>query len=206
MAFSVCVGNSDQPQQNDVFEVPRQANAFFLRRDKRTDSGYKEGMNEALSRRLSQTQFANPMQEALLSLLVAATTLNDLMDELCENHRITRPQYNVLRILRGVHPRGHARCEIARRMIDRAPDVTRLVDRLQARGLVMRSRGNDDQRQAVTSITAKGLKLLAKMQPEIDAAVGAHLHNLSDDDLRDLSRLCGMILGLALSKQDSPSA
>ncbi|MGB7554453.1 MAG: MarR family transcriptional regulator [Candidatus Korobacteraceae bacterium] len=162
-------------------------------------------MNEALSRRLSQTQFADPMQEALLSLLVAATTLNDLMDELCETHRITRAQYNVLRILRGVHPGGHARCEIARRMIDRAPDVTRLVDRLLARGLVTRSRGNDDQRQAVTSITAKGLKLLAKMQPQIDTAVGAHLRSLSDDDFRELSRLCGMILEPALPKQESPS-
>ena len=151
-------------------------------------------MNEALSRRLSQPQFADPMQEALLSLLVAAHTLNDLMDKLCEMHRITRPQYNVLRILRGVHPQGHARCEIARRMIDRAPDVTRLVDRLQARGLVKRSRGNDDQRQAVTVITAKGLKLLARMQPEIDATVGARLNRLNNQECRDLSRLCGLIL------------
>ncbi len=151
-------------------------------------------MNEALSRRLSQPQFADPMQEALLGLLVAATTLNDLMDELCAMHRITRPQYNVLRILRGVHPQGHARSEIARRMIDRAPDVTRLVDRLQARGLVKRSRGNEDQRQTLTSITAKGLKLLAKMQPQIDAAVGARLGGLNDADYRDLSRLCGLIL------------
>ncbi|MGB8770108.1 MAG: MarR family transcriptional regulator [Candidatus Korobacteraceae bacterium] len=151
-------------------------------------------MNEALSRRISQATFSDPLQEALLSLLVTANTLNDLMDELCERHHITRPQYNVLRILRGVHPRGHARCEIARRMIDRAPDVTRLVDRLQARGLVRRFRGLDDQRQAMTSITAKGLKLLAKMQPEIDAAVGARLGKLSDDDCRELSRLCGEIL------------
>jgi DNA-binding MarR family transcriptional regulator len=166
----------------------------FPKNDKRTNSGYKEGMNEALSRRLSQPQFADPMQEALLGLLVAAHTLNDLMDELCEMHRITRPQYNVLRILRGVHPQGHARCEIARRMIDRAPDVTRLVDRLQARGLVKRFRGNDDQRQAVTIITAKGLKLLARMQPEIDATVGARLNRLNNQECRDLSRLCGLIL------------
>jgi DNA-binding MarR family transcriptional regulator len=151
-------------------------------------------MNEALSRRLSQPQLADQMQEALLGLLVAATTLNDLMDELCEMHRITRPQYNVLRILRGVHPQGHARCEIARRMIDRAPDVTRLVNRLQARGLVRRSRGKEDQRQAVTIITAKGLKLLARMQPEIDANVGARLGRLNDADYRELSRLCGIIL------------
>jgi DNA-binding MarR family transcriptional regulator len=162
--------------------------------DKHENYGYKEGMNEALSRRLSQTQFADPMQEALLSLLVAANTLNDLMDELCESHRITRPQYNVMRILRGVHPQGHARCEIARRMIDRSPDVTRLVDRLQARGLVKRSRGDDDQRQALTSITAKGLKLLARMQPEIDAAFSARLSRLNPEDYRQLSRLCGMIL------------
>ena len=79
-------------------------------------------------------------------------------------------------------------------MIDRAPDVTRLVDRLQARGLVKRSRGNDDQRQAVTIITAKGLKLLAKMQPEIDAATGARLGRLNEEDCRELSRLCGLIL------------
>jgi DNA-binding MarR family transcriptional regulator len=168
--------------------------------DKRTNSGYKESMNEALSRRLSQPQFADPQQEALLSLLVAAHTMNDLMDGLCESHRITRPQYNVLRILRGVHPEGHARSDIARRMIDRAPDVTRLVDRLQARGLVKRSRGNDDQRQAMTIITAKGLKLLAKMQPDIDAAVGARLSRLNDEDCRELSRLCGAILEPASAK------
>ncbi len=162
-------------------------------------------MNEALSRRLSQKQFTDPVQEALLSLLVAAHTLNDLMDELCEMHRITRPQYNVLRILRGVHPQGYARGEIARRMIDRAPDVTRLVDRLQARGLAIRSRGNDDQRQAVTSITAKGLRLLAKMQPGIDAAVGTRLRNLNDEDCRELSRLCEMILEPPSEEVQSPS-
>src|ERR1039458_8300594 len=74
--------------------------------DKRANSGYKEGMNEAPSRRLSQAQFADPMQEALLGLLVAAHTLNDLMDELCEMHRITRPQYNVLRILQVIQRMG----------------------------------------------------------------------------------------------------
>ena len=112
-------------------------------------------MTEALSRRLKQEQFESPAQEALLSVIVAANALNDLMDRLCEQHRITRAQYNVLRILRGVHPQGHARCEIARRMVDRASDITRLVDRLQARRLVKRSRGRDDQREAVTSITAE---------------------------------------------------
>jgi DNA-binding MarR family transcriptional regulator len=153
----------------------------------------KEGMTEALSRRLKQDRFDTPAQEALLSVIVAANALNDLMDRLCDEHKITRAQYNVLRILRGVHPQGHARCEIARRMVDRASDITRLVDRLQVRRLVKRSRGSEDQREAVTSITAKGLKLLNAMQPPIDAATRSILGHLSDEDCRELSRLCALI-------------
>src|SRR5664279_297352 len=125
-------------------------------------------MTEALSRRLKQARFANPQQEAALSLAVAAGTMHDLIDGICKRFRLTRPQYNVLRILRGVHPKGHPRCEIAQRMIERAPDITRLVDRLQARGLVRRTRGGDDHRQAITYITTKGLRLLQAMQPQLE--------------------------------------
>ncbi len=150
-------------------------------------------MSEALSRRLKQPHFASLAQEALLSVIVAANTLNDLMDRICEDFGITRPQYNVLRILRGVHPGGHARNEIACRMVDRASDITRLVDRLQARGLVKRSRGNKDQRQAVTGITAKGIRLLDKMRPRIDAHTAEVLRKLNDEDCRELSRLCALV-------------
>jgi len=156
----------------------------------------KEGMTEALSRRLKQEKFDSPAQQALLSVIVAANALNDLMDRLCEKHRITRVQYNVLRILRGIHPYGHARSEIACRMLDRASDVTRLVDRLQARRLVKRFRGSQDQRQVVTCITAKGLKLLDSMQPSIDGEVTSLLGRLSDDDCRELSRLCALIFAM----------
>lgn len=153
-------------------------------------------MTEALSRRLKQAQFVSPAQEALLSVVVAANTLNDLMDRVCEEHRITRAQYNVLRILYGIHPDGHARSEIACRMLDRASDVTRLVDRLQARRMVTRFRGSEDQRQAVTCITAKGIKLLEAMRPRIDAETRSLLRRLSDDDCRELSRLCALIFGM----------
>jgi len=152
-------------------------------------------MTEALSRRLKQPQFASPAQEALLSVIVAANTINDMMDCICEEHGITRAQYNVLRILRGIHPDGHARCDIASRMLDRASDITRLVDRLQARKLVKRTRGSKDQRQAVTVITAKGLKLLDTMQPRIDEETFGILNRLNDNDCRELSRLCAVIFG-----------
>jgi DNA-binding MarR family transcriptional regulator len=155
---------------------------------------YKGRVTEALSRRLKQPHFASPAQEALLSVIAAANTMNEIMDQVCERQGITRAQYNVLRILRGVHPQGHARCEIACRMLDRAPDITRLVDRLQARRLVKRSRGSEDQRQAVTFITAKGMKLLDTMAPIVDAQTGIILGKLSDQDCHELSRLCGAIL------------
>jgi DNA-binding MarR family transcriptional regulator len=159
-----------------------------------SDSGYKEGMTEALSRRLKQPQFSSAAQEAALSVIVAANTINERLDRLCEEYKITRAQYNVLRILRGVYPGGHPRSEIVCRMLDRASDVTRLVDRLQARRLVKRTRGSRDQRQAVTCITAKGIKLLEAMQPHVEAEAGSILSRLGEDNCRELSRLCALLL------------
>jgi DNA-binding MarR family transcriptional regulator len=154
-------------------------------------------MTEALSRRLKQSRFISLQQEALLSLGVAAGALNAMADAVCERHGLTRSQYNVLRILRGVHPEGHPRCEIAIRMIERAPDITRLVDRLQAQGLVRRSRSGHDQRQAITRITPKGLKLLDTIQPDIDASTAKLLNKLTDADCRELSRLCALVFEAA---------
>lgn len=150
-------------------------------------------MTEALSRRLKQARFSSPHQEALLSLAVAAGCINDMVDAVCEKHALTRPQYNVLRILRGVHPEGHPRCEIAQRMIERAPDITRLVDRLQTQGLVRRNRSARDQRQAITRITAKGLKLLETIQPDLDHLTAQLMRDLNEKDCHELSRLCALI-------------
>ncbi len=155
----------------------------------------KETMTEALSRRLKQPEFASPAQEALLSVIVAAAALNELMERVCAQHKITHAQYNVLRILRGVYPRGHPRSEIGCRMLDRASDVTRLLDRLEARRLVRRARGDEDQRQTVTYITATGIKLLDKMSPAVAAATSGVLSRLSDEDCREVSRLCALIFG-----------
>jgi DNA-binding MarR family transcriptional regulator len=159
-------------------------------------------MTQALSRRLKQARFANPQQEALLSVAVAAGTIQDLADAVCERHGLTRSQYNVLRILRGVHPEGHPRREIAQRMIERAPDVTRLVDRLQAQGLVRRNRGGKDQRQVITRITSKGLKLLEGIQPEIEQMGTSLLSQLSEKDCHELSRLCALIFDIESDKRE----
>ena len=151
-------------------------------------------MTEALKRRLKQTQFPSAAEEALLAVMVAAATLNERMERVCAKHKITRSQYNVLRILRGVYPKGHPRGDIGCRMVDRAPDITRLLDRLETRKLVRRARGSEDQRQTVTFITAKGLRLLNAMQPKTDAEIANVLRGMSEQECRELSRLCGLIL------------
>jgi DNA-binding MarR family transcriptional regulator len=151
-------------------------------------------MGDALKKRIRQETFSSPTQEALLNLLVAADYLRDQMDRLCAEFGITPGQYNVLRILKGA-PEGHPRCDIARRMIERAPDVTRLVDRLEKRGLVERDRSAADRRLSLTRITPEGVALLARMEPRL-AEHEKHLaERLSLRDRRELSRICEGIYG-----------
>jgi DNA-binding MarR family transcriptional regulator len=152
-------------------------------------------MGDALKKRVQQESFESPMQEALLNLLVTADYLREQMDRACAELDITPAQYNVLRILRGVYPEGHPRCDIARRMIERAPDVTRLVDRLEKRGLVERDRSAADRRLSLTRITPAGLELLDRLAPRL-AALESHLaERLSLRDRRELSRICEGIYG-----------
>ncbi|HXG65053.1 MAG TPA: MarR family transcriptional regulator [Blastocatellia bacterium] len=147
-------------------------------------------MGEALKQRLKQTRFESTLQEALLNLMVAAGHVRDRVERVCEEHGITHGQYNVLRILKGVYPEGHARCDIASRMIERAPDVTRLIDRLEDQGLVERDRSDKDRRLSITRITPKGLDLLEKMRPQIEAVHQYFGERISLSDRRELSRIC----------------
>ena len=147
-------------------------------------------MGEALKRRLKQEKFESPLQEAMLNLLVAASHVREQVDRVCEQYGITNAQYNVLRILRGAHPDGYPRCEIACRMIDRAPDVTRLIDRLEQQKLVARDRSDEDRRLSITRITQKGLDLLERMNASLEE-VHRHIgERMSLADRREMSRIC----------------
>lgn len=150
-------------------------------------------MGTGLKRRIKQAHFTSAQQEALLNLSVAANYLREQSERVVEAFDITLPQYNVLRILRGVHPDGHPRGEIAVRMLDRAPDITRIVDRLAAKNLVERDRGGDDKRQSITRITRQGLDLLDRMDVPMKEAFDTVAGRLSARDCRDLSRLCELL-------------
>lgn len=152
-------------------------------------------MGATLKKRISQEVFESPAVEAMLNLLVAADYMARKADDVCGAFGITRGQFNVLRILKGVHPGGHPRCEIIRRMLERAPDVTRLVDRLEAQGLVVRDRSKKDRRLSIARITPEGIALLAKMAPRMKELGNHFAERVSRRDCRELSRICEGLYG-----------
>ena len=149
----------------------------------------------SVSRRIKQSKaFESLANQAIIGLQVAAAHWEQRLGEVFARHGLTSDQYNVLRILRGVHPDGHPRYEIADRLIHRAPDVTRLLDRLERQGLVKRVRSNEDRRLSITCITDAGLRLLEEIEPDRVAVQNEIADRLSEADLRELSRLADALV------------
>src|SRR3569623_942029 len=135
-------------------------------------------MGEVLKKRLKMSKFESPSHEALLGLMVAASHLRAQFDRVLQGSGISGEQYNILRILRGVHPEGHACGEIANRMVDRSPDITRRIDGLERQGFVERKRSDHDRRLVITRISQKGLDLVDSLKERLadyDEGIAQHL-------------------------------
>jgi DNA-binding MarR family transcriptional regulator len=145
--------------------------------------------------RIEQRAFSGTADEAVVSVLVAANHLDQRLATVITVHGITTDQYNVLRILRGVHPEGHPRHEIARRMIHPAPDVTRMLDRLVRRKLITRVRDPRDGRLSVARITPAGLALLKRIDPEVEEVQQNATAMLTAAERKELVRLCERLVG-----------
>lgn len=143
---------------------------------------------------LKQTRpFKSLAQEAYLSLQRTAAVLEHDMEAALKPSGITATQYNVLRILRGAGPDGLCRGEIGGRLIRPVPDVTRLLDRLEATGLVARARGGGDRRYVTTRITRAGLKVLDELEDAIDTAHDRQFGHLAAGRLKALIGLLGSV-------------
>jgi DNA-binding MarR family transcriptional regulator len=156
-------------------------------------------MGDALRHRIQQARFESAAHEALVNVLVTADHLRARTERVCSEFGVSASQYNVLRILRGVHPEGHPRGEIARRMVERAPDVTRLIDRLEKRGWVERDRSERDRRLSISRITPSGLELLERIGPRLELMHREFAERVTPEDCRELSRICETIYGGAES-------
>jgi DNA-binding MarR family transcriptional regulator len=148
----------------------------------------------ALQREIRQRKpFRTPSQEAVVGLLRTTDRVRRTLAGVVEPRGVTLQQYNVLRILRGARPRGLPTLEIAARMVEHAPGITRLLDRLQAKALVRRQRLSQDRRQVMCRITPAGLRLLAGLDAGLQRADQSTLGMLSRRDLRRLIALLDRI-------------
>jgi DNA-binding MarR family transcriptional regulator len=137
--------------------------------------------------------FTSREQEAYLALLRTADTVQSRMETRLKEYGLTGTQYNALRILRGAGQEGLPCSDIGERMITRDPDITRLLDRLQKRGLVERLRGQQDRRVIYGKITAAGLKLLREMDAPLEKFGREVLRHVGQEKLRQLIELLELV-------------
>jgi DNA-binding MarR family transcriptional regulator len=128
-------------------------------------------------------------QETFLNLWRTYDRLRALEEELFATYDLTPQQYNVLRLLRGARPRGMATLSIARRLVSRAPDITRMIDKLEQRDLVRRDRPADDRRTVHVTITTAGLDLLRTTRLAVRRLHARQLGHLGPRQLVQLTRL-----------------
>lgn len=150
-------------------------------------------MSKGLREEIKQTRpFASLEQEAYLSLGRTWAVLEHALAEALRPHGITPTQYNVLRILRGAGAPGLCRSEVMERMIARVPDATRLLDRMEASGLIERERSAEDRRFVTTRITGEGLRLLGELDEPVLALHRRQFAALDEEGLRSLVEQLGL--------------
>lgn len=148
----------------------------------------------SLQQEIRQTRpFRSPAQEAALGLLLTADRVRRALGEVLAPHGITLPQYNVLRVLRGAGAAGLPTLDVAERLIERTPGITRMMDRLEARGWVMRQRSPEDRRQVLCKLTARGGQLLATLDDPMNTADEAAMDGLTGAQQRELIGLLELV-------------
>jgi DNA-binding MarR family transcriptional regulator len=151
---------------------------------------------------LKLRRFDSLEQETFLNLWRTYDRLRALEDELFGQFDLTAQQYNVLRLLRGAHPEAVPTLALARRLVSRAPDITRMLDKLEQRGLIERERPADNRRTVRVRIVPAGLTLLRTLQAPLKAC---HSRQLGHLEPRELRRLIALLRAARVPHEDAAS-
>ena len=158
----------------------------------------------ALQDELKQTRpFLSPAHEAFVSILRTGAVVQRHLSRVVEGSGVTIQQYNVLRILRGAGETGLPTLAIRDRMIEEAAGITRLLDKLESAGYVVRERSTPDRRQVLCRITAEGLRLLASLDAPVEAANEAAFAALDEHEKQSLVELLGAVRAAFAEPDDS---
>jgi DNA-binding MarR family transcriptional regulator len=147
-------------------------------------------------------RFDSPAQEAFLNLWRTYDRLHLVEEELFGRYDLTPQQYNALRLLRGEDDKKLATLALASRLVSRAPDITRLLDKLEERGLIQRERPSDNRRVVLIGLTPAGRTLLADLDTQVRACHERQLGHLPQEELRQLIAL----LQAARTPHEEPSS
>lgn len=142
---------------------------------------------------LKQDKFKNEKHKAVISLAYSAGLLNNFWEDFFGRYGLTSQQYNVLRILRGQHPKPASVNLIRERMLDKMSDASRLVERLRKSGFLERTVRKEDRRAVDVMITAKGLEVLAIIDT-IEEKDHKPTKLLTQEETEELSRLLGKVI------------
>jgi DNA-binding MarR family transcriptional regulator len=154
------------------------------------DNDYHEPVAGKLQREIHQTKAIRlPEEEAALNVVRTADVLMQALNDVLKPHLLSPTQYNVLRILRGAGDPGASCKEIGVRLVARDPDITRLMDRLEQRGLVTRDRAKQDRRVVTHRLTRTGLELVNELDRPIEALHHRTMGHMKAPKLRELVRL-----------------
>lgn len=135
-----------------------------------------------------KTQFKDEYHKLVVNIIYTQNQISQSMFKLLKCHGLTSQQYNILRILRGQHPKPANVNLLIDRMLDKMSNASRLVDKLQQKGLVDRRENQIDRRNRDVLITDAGLKLLKKIEPIVDGFAKSHIA-LSEDEAKTLNIL-----------------
>jgi DNA-binding MarR family transcriptional regulator len=148
----------------------------------------------SLEHDIKQEKFESEFQKAAVNLLYTSSWLYNINADRLKAHDITPEQYNVLRILRGSHPKPLMLAEVTCRMIDKSSNATRLVEKLRLKGLVKREICEGNRRQVDIFITSKGLEILSKIDKESDVWIST-LKNITKSEAQELNRILDKLRG-----------
>ncbi len=148
----------------------------------------------SLEQDIRQDKFESEFHKVAVNILFTSSWLYHMNSLRMKPHGITPEQYNVLRILRGSHPRALMLADITCRMIDKSSNATRLVEKLRQKSLVKRDICENNRRQVDIVITPKGLDVLSRIDKESEAWVGM-LKNISRTEAQELNRILDKLRG-----------
>ena len=147
-------------------------------------------MKGKLKNEIQQSKpFSSNAEEAFLNMQRTSATLSREFETLLKPFGLTSTQYNVLRILRGAGREGLLCRQIGERMVTPDPDITRLLDRLEKRSLILRTRDSRDRRAIFTRITEEGLSFLERLAPPVIEFHRQRLAHLNKNRIRSLIQL-----------------